>query len=80
MPRIDPRDLVAQGDPETVVLLPDGGSLVGLLIRGVEGHTMIGIREDECGRPESIAVGIVVEIAPHQSNPRRLGADTGEDE
>lgn len=55
---VDPRDLVAQGDPETVVLLPSGqGSLVGLHIRGITGrHLMLGIREDELGRPEACAI------------------------
>ena len=74
---VDPLDLVAQGDPETVVLLP-GCSLVGLYIRGVVGAVMLGIREDEVGRPVSCAVtnAFGVETGwPAQSNPRRVADD-----
>ena len=70
---IDPRDLVAQGDPETVVLLPSG-ALVGLHIRGITGrHLMLGIREDECGRPEACAITneLYIDTSRMQSNPRR---------
>ena len=48
-------DLFPQGDPETVVVLPHG-SLIGLYIRGLYGHVMLGIREDAYGRPVSCAV------------------------
>lgn len=73
--RHDPADLVPQGDPETVVLLPNGqGSLVGLLIRGVESQTMLGIREDELGRPEGCAITneLQIDTSRVQSNPRRV--------
>ena len=80
MPRVHPVDLMPQGDPETVVILPDS-TLVGLLIRGVDGHTMLGIREDAHGYPISCAVGIVMETTdvPIQSNPHRTDEDLGED-
>lgn len=48
-------DLRAQGDPETVVLLPKCGALVGLHIKSGDGaarleqHIMLGIREDDQG-------------------------------
>lgn len=70
---VDPLDLVSQGDPETVVLLR-GCSLVGLHIRGVVGEVMLGIREDEVGRPVSCAVTNAFGVDtgwPAQSNPRR---------
>ena len=73
MPRwVDPCDLMAQGDPETVVLLPRG-SLLGLYIRGLEDHVMLGIREDAEGRPVSCAVTneLHVDTSQVQSNPRR---------
>lgn len=63
-----------QGDPEIVVLLPYGqGSLVGLRIRGVGPLTMLGIREDELGRPEACAITntLYIDTARVQSNPRR---------
>lgn len=73
MPRIDPKDRRAQGDPETVVYLPQGaGSLVGLYIKGVGAGTMLGIREDVTGQPVSCAVTNRFESeTPIQSNPRR---------
>lgn len=70
LPKIDTEP---QGDPETVVLLP-GCSLVGLYIRGVVGNVMLGIREDEVGRPVSCAVTNAFGVDtgwPAQSNPRR---------
>lgn len=70
---VDPRDLVAQGDPDTVVLLPDC-TLLGLYIRGVEGQVMLGIKEDREGYPVSCGVGIAMDTTsvPHQMNPRRI--------
>lgn len=69
------RDRQPQGDPETVVLLPHGGALVGLYIRGITGTAMLGIREDAEGQPVSCAIGEMWEIEtapkPTQSNPRR---------
>ena len=76
---VDPRDRVAQGDPETVVLLLRC-SLVGLLIRGVSGDVILGIREDAHGRPVSCAVTNAFGVDtgwPAQSNPRRR-IDKGE--
>jgi hypothetical protein len=67
-------DLFPQGDPETIVYLPEGESIVGLSIRGLEGSLMLGIKEDECGRPVSCAVTNELYIdtsVPAQSNPRR---------
>lgn len=72
---IDPRDLLPVGDPETVVLLPSGGSLLGLHICGLPDGVprMLGIREDELGRPVSFATAEEwpLDITP-QSNPRRV--------
>lgn len=82
---VDPRDLVAQNDghgPETVVLLPTG-SLVGLHVRGVPGHVILGIREDREGRPVSCAVVNEMHIDTSQpliSNPRRVPDPTNGDE
>ena len=80
MSRIDQKDQVAQGDPETVVLLPTG-ALVGLYIRGLKtGLTMLGIREDTDGQPLSCAVTNEFHIdtsKPQQSNPRRHDDDDG---
>lgn len=79
---MDPLDRVSQGDPETVVLLPGGqGSLVGLLIRGVGAQTMLGIREDEFGRPEACAITneLYIDTSRVQSNPRRHGYGYTED-
>lgn len=54
---LEPADLVAAGDPETVVFLPGArGSIVGLRILGLEDHVMIGIREDAHGQPQSCAI------------------------
>ena len=54
---VDPRDLKAQGDPETVISLPGGESLVGLyIVDSGHGSTMLGIREDELGRPVACAI------------------------
>jgi len=71
---VDPRDRTAMGDPETVILLPGEGALIGLYIRGVPGQTMLGIREDADGQPVSCAVGISLDL-PIQSNPRRHDED-----
>jgi hypothetical protein len=70
---IDPRDLKAQGDPETVVLLPDGNSLVGLYIRGFKTKFMLGISEDREGQPLSCAVTneVYIDTSHMQSNPVR---------
>lgn len=76
---VNQKDTVPQGDPDTVVLLPDG-ALVGLYIRGLtNGHVMLGIREDAEGRPMSCAVtnAIYIDTARPKmdmtllSNPRR---------
>lgn len=77
---LEQSDLEPQGDPETVVFLQNHGSLVGLCIRGVEGHVMLGIREDAHGYPLSCAVTNEIEIDTRQvqRNPNRA-ADTGED-
>lgn len=72
----DARDLVPQGDPETAVFL-HGSSIVGLHIRGVEGHVILGIREDAAGHPLTCAITCEIQIdtitrVPAQSNPRRV--------
>lgn len=64
---MDAIDKTPQGDPETVVILPHG-SLIGLKIRGLYGHVMLGIREDEQGHPVSCAVTDELFIDTH---PRR---------
>lgn len=79
---VDPKDREPQGDPETVVLLPCGqGSLVGLRIKDWPGDVILGIREDEVGRPVSCAVtsAFGVDTSAWQSNPRRV-AESGETE
>lgn len=74
--RVDPLDQLAQGDPETVVDLPDGTALLGLHIRGLEGLHMLGIRADAQGRPLSFAsADSVLHVDTLQSNPRRLTPD-----
>jgi hypothetical protein len=45
-----------QGDPETVVYLPSGESIVGLYIRGLLCDLMLGIRTDRRGQPMTCAV------------------------
>lgn len=69
---VDPRDQTPQGEPETVVVLPEG-SLVGLSIKGVRAPTMLGIREDAAGQPVSCAITneLAIDTAGGQSNPRR---------
>lgn len=73
---IDNADLVPQGDPETVVFLPDHQSLLGLHIRGLGEDVMLGIREDSDGAPVTCVVANEVrcQIEP-QSNPRRHDDD-----
>lgn len=77
---IEPSDLICQGDPETVVFLPNRTTLIGLQIRGYEHHVMLGIREDERGHPLSCLVTneLQIDTAAPQSNPRRItdGADS----
>ena len=70
---LEPADLFPQGEPETVVFLPSKESLIGLHIRGLEDHVMLGIREDECGRPISCAMTneLHIDTLHLQSNPRR---------
>lgn len=73
----DFKDLVSVGDPEIVVFIAGGGTILGLHVVGLEdGDKMIGIRCDELGRPESCAVTneLFVEHEPFnvQSNPRRI--------
>lgn len=79
---VEPIDRFPQGDPDTVVPLPHGETIVGLAIRGVEHAIVLGVREDDLGRPVSCAVtnalllGVNVENN-EQSNPRRI-VDHGE--
>lgn len=70
---VNPIDTTPQGDPDTVVLLPDGESLVGLYIKGLREQTMLGVREDALGRPLSCAITnqIQIDTMRVQSNPRR---------
>lgn len=72
---VNPKDREPQGDPDTVVLLPEG-ALVGLYIKGVPGNVMLGIREDADGQPVSCAVTNELHLNIH-SNPRRR-LDKGE--
>lgn len=58
----------AQGDPETVVYLQSGESIVGLDIRGLTSSIMLGIREDQVGRPLSCAV--VTDLYVDTSDPQ----------
>ena len=84
---VNPIDTRPQGDPDTVVLLPEG-ALVGLYIKGLrEGKVMLGIREDAEGQPVSCAVTneIWIDTAAPKMNmdllrgPVREDTDTGED-
>ena len=74
--KVEPIDRMAQGDPETVVCLP-GSTLVGLLIRGIDAPMMLGIREDELGRPEACAITteLLIDTSRVRVNPRHA---TGE--
>lgn len=69
------KDLTPVGDPETVVFLPHGDSLVGLHIVGLSSDVMLGIRENPDGHPLTCAITneIVIEHAPIHllSNPIR---------
>ena len=69
---VSPKDRCPQGDPETVVLLPNG-SLIGLSIRGLKSMTMLGIRKDADGDPVSCAIAneLYIEHIPVQRNPAR---------
>ena len=60
------------GEPETVVFLPQGGTLVGLYIPGVGAQTVLGIREDRAGQPVSCAVTNEMPVDSFQSNPHRI--------
>ena len=78
---VDPLDRVAQNDgkgPEVEDVLPNGETLIGLHIRGVAGHVILGIRLDRHSRPESCAVTNAFGVETGwsaQSNPRRYAAD-----
>lgn len=76
---VEETDLQPQGDPETVVFLPSRESLLGLHIKGLSDHVMLGIKEDAFGFPVSCAITNEVQIdTMHvQSNPRRH-ADEGD--
>lgn len=66
---VNPIDLMPQGDPETVVCLPDGDSLIGLYVKDSGlGAVMLGIREDCLGRPVACAIAndIKLDITPHR--------------
>ena len=79
---VNPKDTVPQGDPDTVVLLPEG-SILGLYIKGVRGHVMLGIREDAEGQPMSCAVTNELWIDTSrslQSNPHRTQHGCSEDD
>lgn len=68
-----PADAAPQGDPERVVDVPGGGSLVGLQIKGLPGPVMISIREDHDGVPLACAITkpLPLDTSRMQSNPRR---------
>ena len=78
---INPKDLRPMGDPETVVCLPHGDTLVGLYIAVVGSQTMLGIREDRDGQPISCAVtrDLSLKHLPLQSNPHRVKYRHSED-
>lgn len=52
---LDPIDRIPQGEPETIVELPDGTRLLGYYIRGLEGLHMLGVHEDAQGREIAFA-------------------------
>ena len=56
MPPGGDHDANAQGDPETLVCLPNGETIVGLHIRGLVAHVMLGVRTDRAGVPLTCAV------------------------
>jgi hypothetical protein len=69
----DPKDLVPQGDPETVVILSNS-ALVGLVILGLEAQTMLVVKmtPDEQTPLSCVeTTEIYIAHAPCQSNPRR---------
>lgn len=70
---IEEVDLRPQGDPETVVFLRQRGSLLGLNIRGLPDHVMLGIRENERGELIGCAITNELRIDTYDvhSNPRR---------
>ena len=67
----DPYRRVGYGDPETVVLLPNGESFIGLRVHGLLDLTMLGIREDAEGRPVSCAVVTEIAMDVPAQNQRR---------
>ena len=73
--QMDPSDLIAQGDPETVVFLP-GTTLVGLSIKHLPdpfpAHLMLGVREDNDGNPISCLVTneLRIDYSPQSNQPR----------
>jgi hypothetical protein len=62
-------DDTPQGEPETVVELPSGESILGLYVRGLLCHLMLGIRLDDLGQPSRCA--IVTQIAIDTSTRER---------
>jgi hypothetical protein len=70
---LDDADLHAQGDPETVILLHEAGAILGLHIKGLADHIVLGIREDREGQPVSCAITneLAIDTNHLQSNPRR---------
>ena len=75
---INPRDLTPM-EPETIVELPDGSRLLGMVIHGLGQPFMLGIREHAHGYPVSCAVVVVIVIdpLPVQRNHNRSN-ETGE--
>lgn len=70
---MDPRDRMGQGEPETVVLLPNGDALIGLLVPGVLCDLVLWIREDRVGAPVSCAVVNALRIDTSQPDRRQGG-------
>lgn len=71
---VEPKDRMAQGDPEWLVLLPGRGAIVGLYIKGLPDAQILGIREDADGQIVSCAVMTELNIdtaRPFHSTPHR---------
>ncbi len=78
---LEDTDLIPQGDPETVVFLPNRERLEGLYVRGLETDLMMGIRVTEFGLPLSCAITLEIALdlpIPVQSNPIRRADDVSD--
>lgn len=52
----DPSDSEPQGEPETIIVLAKGESLLGLHIHGLTRRRILGVRTDRDGDPLTCAI------------------------